>query len=70
MKRNMKNDCRKRCETYTIEFGNDLSFHLKFLSIPSSNLKFYNSKIRDKNLGKFSHGKKILETLREELSDV
>ena len=70
MKRILKNDRRKRCETYTIEFGNDLSFHLKFLSIPSSNLKFYNSIIRDKNMGKFSHGKKILETLREEMSDV
>ena len=61
MKRILKNDRRKRCETYTIEFGNDLSFHLKFLSIPSSNLKFYNSIIRDKKLGKFSHGKKILK---------
>ena len=35
MKRIKKSDCRKRRETYTIEFGNDLSFHLKFLSIPS-----------------------------------
>ena len=55
---------RKRREFYMHQngkTGNGLSFHLKFLSIPSSNLKFYNSIIRDKKLGKFSHGKKILK---------
>ena len=51
MKRILKNYRRKRREAYEIELGNDLSFHLKFLSIPSQE-KFYNSKIRDKKGGK------------------
>ena len=39
MKRFLKNCRRKRREHYAKELGNDLSFHLKFLKIPSSNHK-------------------------------
>ena len=51
MKRILKNYRRKRREPCAIELGNALSFHLKFLQIPSDG-KFNNSKIRDKKVEK------------------